>query len=312
VLEIRRILKSAYEDARFGVENKPYAKLQTIKMIAELFDEIDVNINSLKKVARISFDLNGLKAVNDLTGSHEQGDQYLKMMIDVLRDEKVTAWLAERKIEAVITADGGDEFGMILRSSEAIDDELVYNELISGIIKTELWNDEEAKNVLDFDKEEVLLAYAGINKNEWLIKTASEKNEVLLDVKRKIPATYFFRAAVSAGITTLFDSFMHAKIKDSDSYERLLEKAMGSLFDLSDKEMQADKTSFKTNLKNSQDICENFLLKVYSRTDSEKKLRDIIDRYERFLRDLKLFAPALEVPSLSKFIEDFEKNVNMD
>lgn len=309
VIEIGRILKSAYGDVRFGVENKHYAKLQVVKMIVELFEKEDTDMESLKKIARVSFDLNGLKAVNDLTGSHEDGDKYLALMIATLKSEKATAWLTQRKMDFIITADGGDEFGVILRSAEEIDVEEVSEEFVSGIIKSELWESEEAKKILDFDNEEVVLAYAGINKNDWVSKDESERKIILAEIRKDIPDGYFFRAAVSGGVVTLYESIVYAKIKTNDSYEKVLGKVMGSLFDLSDKEMQADKVNFKANLAKSQDPYENFLLKVYSRTDSEKELRNIVEAHELFLRNIEEAMGDDVMSVLPRVIDDLKKQI---
>lgn len=309
VIEVRRLLKLAYEDTRFDMENKPYSKLQAMKRIDELFEKKDVNMESLKQVARISFDLNGLKAVNDLTGSHEKGDLYLRMMIDVLKSDEATAWLTERNMEAVITVDGGDEFGIVLKSDKAIDTKEVFNDFIGKIVKKKLWESPLAKEVLDFNSEEVLVAFAGIDKRNWELKTAVEKKNILDEIKQGIPEGYFFRAAVSAGVTTLYESIAYAKIDASDSYEKILGKAMGSLFDASDKEMQIDKVDFKANLAKSKDLHENFLLKVYSRTENEKELRAIIEVYEIFLKNLEQAIAEDATSVLPKLISEVKAKI---
>lgn len=310
VVEIRRILKAVYEDPRFEMENKVYAKLQAIKMIDGVFNEENLTAESFRKIARISFDLNGLKAVNDLTGSHGQGDKYLRLMVDILRGDKASAWLTQKGMEAVITIDGGDEFGVILKSEDQIDEKELNDEFIVGIVKKELWESEVSRGILDFDDANVIEAYAGLNRGDLTAKTAEEREIILEEIRKGIPDGYFFRAAVSGGVATLYESFAHIEIEAKDSYEKVLEKAMGSLFDLSDKEMQVDKVNFKVNLAKSQDPHENFLLKVYSRTDSEKELRNILDAYELFLRNVEEAVEEGTASVLPKVIEDLKKQIS--
>lgn len=310
VVEIRRILKAVYEDPRFEMENKVYAKLQAIKMIDGIFNEENLTAESFRKIARISFDLNGLKAVNDLTGSHGQGDKYLRLMVDVVRGEKATSWLMQKGMEAVITIDGGDEFGIILKSDIEIDEKELNDEFIVGIIKKELWESEVSRDILNFDDANVVEAYAGLNRGDLTAKTEEEREVILEEIRKSIPDGYFFRAAVSGGMATLYESFAYMEIDAKDSYEKILEKAMGSLFDLSDREMQVDKINFKINLAKSQDPYENFLLKVYSRTDSEKELRNILDAYELFLRSVEEVAEEGAVSVLPKIINDLKKQIS--
>jgi GGDEF domain-containing protein len=310
VVEIRRILKAVYEDPRFEMENKVYAKLQAIKMIDGIFNEENLTAESFRKIARISFDLNGLKAVNDLTGSHSQGDKYLKLIVNVLRGEKATAWLAQKGMEAVITIDGGDEFGVILKSENEIDEKEINDEFIVGVIKKELWESEVSRDILDFNDVDVVEAYAGLNRGDLTAKTVEEREVILEEIRKGIPDGYFFRATISGGVVTLYESFAHMEIEAKDSYEKVLERAMGSLFDLSDKEMQIDKINFKINLAKSQDPHENFLLKVYSRTDSEKELRNILDAYELFLRNVEEAVGEGTASVLPKVIEDLKKQIS--
>jgi len=314
VIKQGETMMTVFKDSRFKINDKPmsnkkYAKVRTVEMIGELLSEKDLKIEDLKKIARISFDINGLKAVNDLTGSHEKGDAYLALMAEVLSGEKATKWLSERGITAIITADGGDEFGMILRSDTEIDSKVVFDEFVEGIVKNELWESEKTKDILDFNDEAVIIAYAGIDKNAWSLKSPEEKEIILEQIKKDIPEGYSFRAAVSAGVTTVYESMAYVNINKSDSFEKFKNEAMGKMFDFSDKEMQADKVKFKMNLAQSEDSCENFLLKVYSRTVSEKELRNTIELYEIFLNNLKAAVRDDATSAIPRLINDLEKQI---
>lgn len=282
--EIRsREIKETYLDPRFNMPNKSFAKLDTMQSIDSLL-EGEVALEDLKRVARVSFDLNGLKSVNDLTRSHENGDQYLKLVVDILKKDELAAWLKEKNIEVIVTADGGDEFGAILKSDKEISAD-VLNEFMDKV-ENELSQDERASEILDFSDEKIILAFAGISEADLATKTMEERQKILEDTKKEIPADYKFKAIVSSGAATLYDSFANVKISDEDDYERTLGKIMGSIFDKSDENMQIRKEGFKDGLGKSNDLKEKFLAKVYSRNRSEAELLNLLERYKKEFGEL--------------------------
>jgi len=275
--EIRaREIRENYLDKRFDMPNKSFAKLETMQTIDNIL-EGEVVLEDLKKTARVSFDLNGLKSVNDITRSHENGDRYLKLFADILKKEELAVWLKERNIEAVATADGGDEFGAILKSDKEISSD-VLNEFMDKV-ENELSQDERASEILDFSDEKIILAFAGISEEDLAGKTAEERRKILEEAKKEIPADYKFKAIVSSGAATLYDSFADVKISGEDDYERILGKMMGSIFDKSDENMQKAKVDFKRGLRDSNDPEKIFLAKVYSRSEGEVEARRLLEEY---------------------------------
>lgn len=111
--ETATLEKMAYVDPLTGLANR--------RRFQEKYDVID---DEHEDYAIISFDLNGLKKVNDTLG-HIVGDKYLKTFADMLK-----ATFSET---AVLTRTGGDEFAAILKGRDAIDAEKLAAELLRKI-----------------------------------------------------------------------------------------------------------------------------------------------------------------------------------
>ena len=72
----------------------------------------------LSRFARVDFDVNGLKAVNDAWG-HVAGDQYLQTFADFLRDNPAGRYFRdELNMEILPFHRSGDEFGLIVKSNQ--------------------------------------------------------------------------------------------------------------------------------------------------------------------------------------------------
>ncbi|MCX6799709.1 MAG: hypothetical protein NT091_00995 [Candidatus Falkowbacteria bacterium] len=97
-------------DARVGMYKKDYAKIFVKKAIQEEIVKPDADLG---RIARLSLDVNGLKAVNDLNGgNHTPGDEYLDLAANVIKSEKVLAWGKENNIKIAFSKDGGDSFSI--------------------------------------------------------------------------------------------------------------------------------------------------------------------------------------------------------
>jgi GGDEF domain-containing protein len=270
-------IREQYCDKRFepGMLNKSFAKIKVEQMVDNLFrdgkkSKAGLKMEDLKRVARVSIDLNGLKAVNDLTHNHEKGDKFLRLAASALRQENIKTFLETNGIKFYVTADGGDEFALILKGEEEIT-EKILEELIE-MINNNLGENKEAEEILDFNNETVLRSFSGITKEDWAGKNDEEKKNMLEKAKEQIPSEFKFRATASMGAATLYESFENFKIKDGDNYERILEKLMGGLFAQSDKKSQENKEMYKKELRKSDNREDNFLSEIYSRTEAERGL----------------------------------------
>lgn len=264
---------ASYIDKRFEMPNKAFAKHEIQKSIDDLIGP-EAKARDFKKIARLSFDLNGLKAVNDLNaGKHEYGDEYLRRVAGVFKDEdsKIRKALEKQNIKIFCAAEGGDEFGVLMLGEQEIDQDAIsqaiegYNEMINGL---------DVADLLDFDREEVARTWQGLSEPQWLSMKDEDRAAAMEQFKAEIPKGFEFKATASGGGITLFDAVEKAKpdISKDDSYMRIIEKAMGSLMDTADSGMKDSKLEFKGGLRTSQDLKERFLLDIYSRTEAEREL----------------------------------------
>jgi GGDEF domain-containing protein len=276
-------IREQYCDKRFepGMLNKSIAKIKVEQMVDNLFrdgkkSKAGLKMEDLKRVARVSIDLNGLKAVNDLTHNHENGDRFLRLAASALRQENIEQFLKEKfgdkkeDVKFYVTADGGDEFALIIKTKKEITKEIL--DKLMEVINNNLAENKEAEEILDFNNETVLRSFSGITKEDWAGKNDKEKKNILKKAKEQIPSEFKFRATASMGAATLYESFENFKIKDGDNYERILEKLMGGLFAQSDKKSQENKEMYKKELRKSDNREDNFLSEIYSRTEAERDL----------------------------------------
>lgn len=267
---------SQYMVERFGMPSKLFAKEEVKHVIDGLLSD-SPTLEDFKKVARISVDVNGLKAVNDLNrGDHSKGDIFLELVASVIKDKRLEEEFRDQGVTLVPTSDGGDEFGVVVISDRPIQKELLDG--IMGSIHERLLSNETAHEVqraLDFKDESVVAAFAGFSKEEWDAKSRDEKNDEIR--KLSIPEGFAFQARASMGAATLYDAFAtmngeRHEIQEGDSYERILDKLMGGVFSRSDENMQIHKEEFKKALRESEDPNEKFLSMVYSRNGEEREL----------------------------------------
>lgn len=264
--------------------NKGFAKFEAQQAISEILEH-DPSPEDLKRVARISFDLNGLKAVNDLNASHEQGDAYLLLVKNVLEDSEIMAFAAQKGLKYIATRDGGDEFGLIITSSSEIKADSL-NELRQKI-EEKLSSNVEAANCLDFSQDKIILHYnriTGDKEKEFYAKPPEEREALLAQYRAEIPEGFKFQAFISSGACTLYDAMVDPlndkdgdnRINEDDSSGRMLKKMMGCLFNTSDARMQASKSQFKNNLAEGNDH-EKMMARIYARTAKEEELQKKID-----------------------------------
>ncbi len=90
---------------------------EAIKAIAQGEGEDDFK-EKAKKMGFISFDVRGLKMVNDLMKDHKYGDQYLTNIKEIMKEKVITI------IEQItgenscnLARDGGDEFSILIENS---------------------------------------------------------------------------------------------------------------------------------------------------------------------------------------------------
>jgi|GEM_PF-4392466 len=272
--------------------NKGYAKVKLMEMFEKILDGGKGWTAELKKVYRFSFDVNGLKAVNDLNGGkHEMGDEYLRRVARAIKESPTMRAMRSGGAShfAEATRDGGDEFGIIVYFKEE-QTEKEINDYLEAVI-------EEVRmigvaDLLDFNKDEVVFAFLGISKEDIknINELEPEERKIKMDGLRaqmEKPESFYFPASIQGGAVNFFASSQKI-ITEKDlrglEYQKMLQTFMGGLFDMSDRHMKENKDEFKRSLVGQRRENETkekfesrqFLARIYSRTEEEARLKRII------------------------------------
>lgn len=303
-IAIRKI-ENSYIEKKLKMPNAVFSRMECMQAIDHLLSsESGPTLEDLKKVARISFDLNGLKAVNDLNGGdHSRGDRYLELTRDAINDPEIKKWAKDHGIRYVASRDGGDEFGVILISSEPLTHELISE--FTKQTKNKLLENKDVGKLLDFEKdEEVVRRFCHISKEDWPKKSDSDREEKIAQLREDngIPKGYKFQGAIAGDGATLYDALLDDKnyenkenaITEQDTYGRMLQKLMGFMFGTADRGMDEDKARYKTALKESGDEKERMLYQVYTRSAEEGKLARETQKLKEQLEQLNQKLERLE------------------
>ncbi len=128
--DIDYVTKAPKREAQNG-----YLKEEIVRMVQE-----DKELKNANTMGFISFDLRGLKIVNDATNNHKIGDEYLRRVVESTKD--ISKTVEELGVKTNIARDGGDEFSIAL-SSENLDlDQNVNTENIPDNLKDFIKSDE--------------------------------------------------------------------------------------------------------------------------------------------------------------------------
>ncbi len=252
-------------DTRFNMPNKTFAKTEIVKELDNLFSLEKPKEADFKKVGRLSFDLDGLKAVNDLTESHEKGDEYLKRVAGIFDNKKTIEELKSEGIEITPSVDGGDEFGIIIKSESDLS------------VLNPKFGDSAINYVVKKYKEMV-----GGLKVDDLVDFGNPKiKEQFQKIGVRVPEGYKFKASISGGGATLFEGLNELDLNGDVLYEEVLEKVMGKTLDKSDQRMNWDKKEGIKKLEDSKKEEEKFQIFVRSRNEEEMKLRAKIEELKK-------------------------------
>jgi diguanylate cyclase (GGDEF)-like protein len=266
-------IEVSYIDKRFEAPNQNYLRLETNRKIDQVIND-NPNETKINGIGMLSFDLNGLKAVNDLNG-HLAGDTYLKRAAEIFKNGKTTQKIKARNIEVFFAAGGGDEFSILLSGEENLSDETNGKSLIEQL-KAEYEEEIAAidcSDLIDFSKKD----------------TASKFKEI------EIPKDFKFHASVSGGFSTLRESLIDyfdnpGEDENGRTYQTTLFALMGRMIDTSDKREREKKQAFKEKIAGG-DEKEKFLgllLKRNSETmEIEQKNQELKEKISALEKKLK-------------------------
>lgn len=247
-----RDLKSAYEDKRFEIPNGSYLRHEIAHLVDTLVNE-KLNLTRIRGLGLINIDVNGLKAVNDIAG-HEKGTQYLKRIVETLKNGHTTKDLEDNGIDVFVSSNGGDEFAIILSDDVNLTEIKSGQIFINKILKyyQEEVSSIDMSDIIDFSNIEIIKKFEGID----------------------IPENFVFTASISGGTSLLeeilVDDKVFPEIENEDlDYSEKLSRIISELFEKSDKRNKKDKESFKDSLDESNDenkVFQSILLKRNTET----------------------------------------------
>lgn len=238
----------SYTDKRFGCADKDYLRLETVKAIDNSMEEYFKSEDSTKlpsDISLMSFDVNGLKAVNDLSErGHSAGDDYLKRVVNVLMNGKTTQELSKQGIDCFVSSGGGDEFFVILKNNQSFEPKYQQSTALESVLLS--YQKEIAEmpcdDLIDFNDPTVQKKLEGI----------------------EIPKNFKFSGSISAGVSSLSNVLESFIVDKSKGYIANIQHVMGQIIDKSDKMANIDKRMYKEKIANGSEY-ERFLSLILKR-----------------------------------------------
>ncbi|MBN1585092.1 hypothetical protein JW899_01860 [Candidatus Uhrbacteria bacterium] len=293
-------VETTYVDQRFVFEGgqkilkDQFGKELVREWTDEILENVELRMEDLDRVARLSFDANGLKAINDLSTSHERGDEFLKRIAEVIRNEDCEAYRLLREAgasEVIPLTGGGDEYTILVRGDRPLDIEGLrqavrsYEAAVAAV---------DCGDLVDFGDLGVKLRFLGVSPEEYGKMDETARLEMETRFREDIPEGFRMPASMSGGVETLQQGLMLAindprdkkRLKpDEQDYDAALSKIMGGLWDASDREMMAVKKGFKARLESAETSPEERALsRIFSRNKAEREARRRIEELERKAR----------------------------
>jgi GGDEF domain-containing protein len=241
-----RLQMLAYLDRReyLGMYNRRWAEHKISEYIRQIVARPSMGDRDLYCLARVNFDLNGLKALNDL-GGHEAGNKGLKLFANILNFGATTIWLRdELHLEVTSSAEGGDEFGLVIFGH------LNLRELAPTIVHR-YFEEVYAADVSH------MLDFADLGVREKLRA---------LGIAEEVPKGFVFKISTSVGISLFGEAFDAVDMSQAESRFLDIEKnIINVMFKLADSRATSHKSDFKRELGEKNPV----LSGLYSRMSRE-------------------------------------------
>lgn len=241
------LIKLSYQDRRpcfqNALFNRKYIESELFKKIESALAG-DITIENLSKTAVVNFDLNGLKAMNDL-GGHLNGDRGLGYFAEMIQEGKTIKWLKTIGIESIPYTQGGDEFGVLLSGKTDLG---AMREEIEKNIFNEV-RDFDASDLIDF-------------KNEKVAEFLKDRN---MTIPGKVTSPdgkeerFVFKMSTSVGIATIWDALVAVEFKDTEGVGERIKKIRGAMIGIADEHAMEHKEKVKKILKETGMLGDKFV-----------------------------------------------------
>ncbi|HEY9583231.1 MAG TPA: GGDEF domain-containing protein [Candidatus Paceibacterota bacterium] len=248
-----RLEMLAYLDRRayLGMYNRRWAEHKIGEYVRRLVDHPKHESKDIYSLARVNLDLNGLKALNDLAG-HEAGNKGLKLFANILNFGATTIWLRdELHLEVTTSAEGGDEFGIVIAglpdgAKKGVDLREYSEEIVHRYFE-EVYS-ADVSHFIDFTKPEVRGKLVG------------------LGISDEVPKDFIFRMSTSVGLCTFGEALDLIDVSRADvKFSEVVADITNAMFATADKRSMINKSEFKRKLGESNPI----LSGLYARMSRE-------------------------------------------
>jgi len=282
LLRLKNFMEKTYLDKRFdNIFDQKYLRFEIDKILDNLFSEEENS--KTQKVALFSFDINGLKTVNDL-GEHETGDEYLRRTVTAFENTSKFIQSKIKKefnikedVEITHFVAGGDEFFIIINAKNTPDN-LIFNA-------------DKLENYLSLYQE----AVASIDCSDLIDFKNPKIKEKVGDVE--IPEGFKWKATVSGGAINLNEAIQKTiiagDIKEKEDYIKNRNAIKGGFIHSADQNAIQDKAEFKNSLLKEKVTYytkwDHYLayVELLQRNEESRRLERIIQLQDREIKVLR-------------------------
>lgn len=252
------LLHLAYKDPRkyLDIYGRNYQELLLSDFISEICDT-DYSEEDWHRIARLNFNLNGLRVINNYgTEGHVSGNKLLEMFSEILKNGRTVKALESLGVKVVPSAEGSDNFGWILYGP--YDLRLILS-VAENLLMQEV-QETDISHLIDFSDPRI--------------------QEVLKHVNNPTGAEPRLQIMASIGSATLGEVLEDLNLQEDQSYEQISKILMNSMFRIADERAKQFKEMFKRKLKE-----ENLhLYHLYGRSNIEileERVRELEEEVER-------------------------------
>lgn len=267
--------------------NRQYIEDKLENNITEIVENENIKVDDLYRVAKIAFDLNGLKTLNDASG-HDTGNNALEIFSKLLKDGKTSTWLREQGVEVIPAHQSGDEFILLIYGEKDLSPILEevrdrYDAEVRAV---------EASYLLDFQTAKKYLT--GLKIYDKFINDLSEKNKTSPEVlEEKFSQEFKFKLGTSVGVVTLAEALFELhpdQIKDVN-YRGINRAVIGKMFKIADEKAMEHKKKSKAELINIDPL----LAILYNRNVAGSDKDNTEERANLLLKNSELEAEVAEL-----------------
>ncbi len=247
--EVKNLVKLellAYTETKreyIGLYNQKFSQRKTFWFIKEIIARKPILEKDFYSFARLDFDLNGLKALNDLTGDYSIGSESLYIVSRILGEGKTTKWLREKGLEVFVSIEGGDEYGILIYGT--LDLRPYSNEIINRYFREV--RSADVSHLIDFKNPDV---------RERLQAVGLEK---------EIGEDFKFEISVSVGIAFFAEALSLTDIDSSIGFGDNARNIRRKLFDIAHMRSLENKRWYKRQLYENHPV----LAALYARMNRE-------------------------------------------